>query len=207
TPSPSFIIASADGRFVFAVNELDTYGGAPGGSVTSFAVDKATSKLTQLSVQATKGASPCHLALDRTGRYLAVANYNGGNFALFPVGDDGRLQPATAVFTGEVPAPSAGAKPGKSLGHAVWFSTDNRFLITSDKGLDRMFVYRFDAATGKLTPNDSPAVSFPAGSGPRHFAFHPNGKCAFSIAENAATITSLTWDTQARRPTPTGNVP
>ena len=97
TPSPSFLTASTNGRFVFAVNELQTFGGAASGSVTSFAVDPATAKLTEIAVQPSQGAGPCHLVLDRTGRYLAVANYGGGNFALFPVGADGRLQPATSV--------------------------------------------------------------------------------------------------------------
>jgi 6-phosphogluconolactonase len=206
TPSPSFIIASADGRFVFAVNELEKYEeGAAGGSVTSFAVDKASSKLTQLSVQPTKGASPCHLALDRTGRYLAVANYSGGNYSVFPVGQDGKLQPAVSVVHGEASAADS-SRPVKPLGHAVWFTTDNKFLIASDKGLDQILVYRFDASTGKLTPGQPPAVSLPAGSGPRHFAFHPNGRWVFSIAELAGTITTLSWDAKAGTLTPMGSV-
>jgi 6-phosphogluconolactonase len=90
TPGPSFLTASANGKFVYAVNELQQFGGAPGGSVTAFAVDPGTAKLTQLNVQATRGGSPCHLVLDKTGRYLAVANYSGGNYALFPVNSDGR---------------------------------------------------------------------------------------------------------------------
>ncbi len=85
TPSPSFLIASADARFVFAVNELQSFKGDPSGSVTSFAVDPKSAKLAELSVQSSKGSGPCHLALDRTGRYLAVANYSGGNYALLPV--------------------------------------------------------------------------------------------------------------------------
>src|SRR5262245_50799541 len=85
TPNPSFLSASPDGKFLFAVNELSTFRGAPGGSVSSFAIDQATGKLAEISVQPTQGGGPCHLALDRTGRYLAVANYGGGNFALFPV--------------------------------------------------------------------------------------------------------------------------
>jgi 6-phosphogluconolactonase len=193
TPSPSFIIASEDGRFVFAVNELQKYAGTASGSVTSFAVDKATSKLTQLSVQATQGASPCHLALDRTGRYLAVANYSGGNFALFPVGKDGRLQPAATVFAGDAPEAS-GPKPPARLGHAVFFTSDNKFLIAADKGADRILVYHFDQATGKLTPAKPPFAALPAGSGPRHFVFHPNGRWVFAITEQGATINTLAWD-------------
>ena len=205
TPSPSFIIASADGRFVFAVNELDKYEGAAGGSVTSFAVDKATSKLTQLSVQATKGASPCHLALDRTGRYLAVANYSGGNYSLLPVGSDGKLGPAVSVVQGDAPAADT-SRPVKRNGHAVWFSADNKFLMASDLGLDRILVFQFDASTGKLTPNQPPGVSLPPGSGPRHFAVHPNGRWVFSITEKAGTIATLSWDAKAGTLKPMGTV-
>ena len=145
------------------------------GSVTSFAVDPATAKLTELSVQPSRGAGPCHLVLDRTGRYLAVANYSGGNFALFPVGSDGRLQPATHVVDGKETAPAT-AKP---LGHAVGFDASNRFLVTADKGLDRMLVYRFERQQRAVSlPINRPPPSLPPGSGPRHFAFHPNRRVA-----------------------------
>jgi 6-phosphogluconolactonase len=202
TPSPSFLTSSADGRFVFAVNELQTFGGAAGGSVTSFAVDPATAKLTEISVQPSRGAGPCHLALDRTGRYLAVANYGGGNYSLFPVGADGRLQPAASVVAGE------GAEAGaKALGHAVGFDAGNRFLVTADKGLNKMLVYRFDVSTGALTPNQPPAAGLPTGSGPRHFSFHPNGRWLFTISEQAATITSFLWDQKSGTLTASGSVP
>jgi 6-phosphogluconolactonase len=202
TPSPSFLTSSANGRFVFAVNELQTFGGAAGGSVTSFAVDPASAKLTEISVQPSRGAGPCHLALDRTGRYLAVANYGGGNYSLFPVGADGRLQPAASVVAGE--GSEAGAK---ALGHAVGFDAGNRFLVTADKGLNKMLVYRFDVSTGALTPNQPPAAGLPTGSGPRHFAFHPNGRWLFTISEQAATITSFLWDQKSGTLTASGSVP
>jgi len=203
TPSPSFLTSSTNGRFVFAVNELQSFGGAASGSVTSFTVDPATAKLTEISVQPSKGAGPCHLVLDRTGRYLAVANYGGGNFALFPVGADGRLQPATSVVAGDVSEPS----PSKPLGHAVGFDFGNTFLITADKGLDRMLVYRFDASGGALIPHRPPSATLPAGSGPRHFAFHPNGTWLFTINEQAATITTFLWDQKSGTLTASGSVP
>jgi 6-phosphogluconolactonase len=203
TPSPSFLTASTDGRFVFAVNELQRFGGEATGSVTSFATDAATAKLTEISVQPSAGAGPCHLALDRTGRYLAVANYSGGNYALLPVGADGRLQRATAVVDGR----STASPTAKPLGHAVGFDRANRFLVAADKGLDRVLIYRFDAATGILTPHTPPAARLPQGAGPRHYAFHPNGRWLFTIDELASTITRFAWDAKAGSLTALGNVP
>jgi 6-phosphogluconolactonase len=191
---------------VFAVNELESFRGAASGSVTSFAADPATAKLTEISVQPTRGAGPCHLALDRTGRYLAVANYGGGNFSLFPVTADGRLQPATSVVAGEQ-AELVPSKPAARLGHMVGFDARNRFLLAADKGLDQVLVYRFDPSKGVLTPNRPASASLPPGSGPRHFAFHPNGKWLFAINELASTITTFTWDQAAGKLTPGGSVP
>ena len=203
TPNPSFLTSSANGRYVFAVNELQSFNGEAGGSVTSFAVDPATSKLEQISVQPTRGAGPCHLTLDRTRRYLAVANYGGGNYALLPVGVDAQLQPPTNVVSGNR-GDDAAAKP---LGHMVAFDADNRFLVTADKGLNRMLVFRFDALMGGLTPNEPASTPLPSGSGPRHFAFHPSGRWLFTINEQAATITTFAWDAKVGSLKPTSSVP
>jgi 6-phosphogluconolactonase len=193
TPNPSFLTASADGRFLFAVNEGSSYGGERSGSVTSFAVDRATGKLTQLSVQASKGTDPCHLVLDRTGRFLAVANYSSGSFAVFPVAADGRLGAAVTVIQREGRGPNSPRQDGPHA-HQVSFSTDNRFMIGVDLGTDTLAVYRFDAATGALTPNDPAGLVVTPGIGPRHIAFHPDGKRAFVISELGSTIESLAWD-------------
>lgn len=198
TQSPSFLTASASGRFVFAVNEFGNYGGEKSGSVTSFVVDAATSKLTQVSVQATRGADPCHLALDRTGRYLAVANYSGGNFALFPVDAAGRLGPAKTVVAGEGSGPVQSRQQGPHA-HMVAFDATNKFLIGADLGIDRLLVYRFDATAGTLAPNDPVGAVMPPGAGPRHFAFHPNGRDVFAINELSSTITRLSWDAATGR--------
>jgi 6-phosphogluconolactonase len=193
TPNPSFLVTSADGRFLFAVNELKTYQGDASGSVTSFAIDRATGKLTQLSVQASKGTDPCHLALDRTGRFLAVANYSSGTFAVLPVGADGTLGPAVQVITDQGKGPNAARQEGPHA-HQVIFSRDNRYLIAVDLGIDRVDVFRFNASTGALTPNTPPGVNVAPGAGPRHVAFHPDGRRAFVITEMGSTITSLSWN-------------
>ena len=203
TPNPSFLTASANGRFVYAVNELQTFDGAPGGSVTAFSVERGTSKLTPLNVQATRGGGPCHLVLDKTGRFLAVANYGGGNYSLFPVGSDGRLAAAVSVFAGQ-PAEAGAAK---ALGHMVGFDAGNKYLITADKGLNQMVVFAFDAKSGKVALHSTPPVMLPPSSGPRHYAFHPSGKWLFTINEQAATVTTFAWEPKTGALTARSSVP
>jgi 6-phosphogluconolactonase len=196
TPSPSFLEASADGRYIFAVNETSAFDADKSGSVSSFAIDRATLKLTPINTVSSRGGSPCHLMLDRTGKFLAVANYGGGSFAILPVGADGRLGAATAVLTHTGSGPNK-QRQEKPHAHMVLFDPANKFLYGADLGLDVVHVYRFNAASGAATPNDPPSGSVAAGAGPRHIAFHPNGRFAYVIDELASTITTFDWDASA----------
>ncbi len=193
TPNPSFLAASADGRHLFAVNETSSFDADKSGSVTSFAIDRATLKLAPINVVSSRGADPCHLMLDGTGRFLAVANYTGGSFAILPVGPDGRLAAATAVLTHAGSGPNR-QRQEKPHAHMVLFDPGNHFLLGADLGLDRVHVYRFAAANGAATPNEPPSAAVAPGAGPRHLALHPNGRFAYVIDELASTITSFTWD-------------
>jgi 6-phosphogluconolactonase len=205
TPSPSFLTRSSDGRFVFAVNEISSFGGERSGSVTSFAVDRATSKLTAINTESTRGAAPCHLMLDRTGRFLAVANYSSGSFAILPVGADGRLAPVSSLVANEGSGPNRQRQEGAHA-HMVRFDPENRFLYGADLGLDRVFVYHFDPSSGKPVANNPPSASVAPGAGPRHVAFHPNGHFAYVINELASTITAFGWNPAAGTLTPMGTV-
>ena len=204
TVNPSYLTASKDGRFLFATNELQMKDGEPAGFVTSYLINKATGMLTPLSSQLSKGAGPCQLALDQTGRYLAVANYNGGTFALFPVGTDGKLAPLSQLVAGE-PTNGADGAPLPHLAHMVQFDATNKYLIADDKGLNKLVVFKFDASKGTLTPNDPPSVSIPqAKSGPRHFVLDPKERFLYSLGEQAAAVTSFAWDAKRGTLTPTG---
>lgn len=193
TPSPSFLESSADGRFLYAVNEIGTFEGERSGSVTAFSVNAATAKLTALNVVSSRGDSPCHLMLDRTGRFLAVANYGGGTFAILPVGADGRLGPAPAVLSHTGSGPNRQRQTAPHA-HMVLFSADNRFLYGADLGVDRVHVYGFNAATGAATPANPPSAAVAAGAGPRHLVLHPNGRFAFVLNELASTIATFARD-------------
>jgi 6-phosphogluconolactonase len=193
TRNPSFLAASPDGRVLYAVNEVGDFNGAKAGSITSYTVDAKSGTLTPLGVESTGGADPCHLQCDRTGKVVAAANYSGGNFAVLPIGPGGKPAASTALLGGTGSGPDQQRQQGPHA-HQVVFDPSNRFLLEADLGLDKILVYRFDAASGKVTPNDPPSVSLVPGSGPRHLAFHPNGKFVFTINEMASTLTTLAWD-------------
>ena len=189
SPNPSFLIADASNRFLYAVNE----GGRTGSMVSAFSIDRKTGKLTLLNQVSSAGQGPCHLALDKTGKWLAVANYGNGTMGIFPIQADGKVGEASTVETHQ----GTSANPQRQRGphaHEVVFSPDNRFLLLADLGLDKIFIYRFDAASGKITANEPAFGKVAPGAGVRHFAFHPNGKVLYAIDEINSTITVFHWD-------------
>ena len=193
TPSPSYLVVDPKARFLYAVNEVDAFQGEKAGSVTAFAVDAATGRLSRLSDASTKGTGPCHLSLDRTGRHLLVANYGGGSVAVLPVREDGSVGPAVSF----VQHTGHGAdKERQEAPHAHDAAVDpgNRFAIVADLGLDKLLVYGFDPGTGALTPAPTAFVSSKPAAGPRHFDFHPNGRFVFSLNEMSLTLSSYLYD-------------
>jgi 6-phosphogluconolactonase len=199
--SPSFLAIHPNHRFLYAVNEVDNFGGANSGAVSAFTIDPKNGHLTLLNQQSSRGAGPCHLSVDHQGKDVLVANYGSGSVAVLPIQLDGRLAPATAFDQHE----GKGTNPQRQEGpHAHSFNVDaaNRFAFAADLGLDKILIYRFDAARGTLTPNDPPAAAVDPGSGPRHFAFHPNGRYAYIINEMASTVTALAYDAQKGTLTP-----
>jgi 6-phosphogluconolactonase len=189
TLNPSFLAVSPDRKFLYAVNE----GGRGGNTVSAFAMDRITGKLTPLNAVSSAGEGPCHLAVDATGRWLVVANYSNGTMALIPVHADGTLGEAKQVEKHEGESVNPQRQRGPHA-HCVVFSPDNRFLLLADLGLDRIFIYRFDAAAGTLAPNDPPAAQMTPGAGVRHLAFHPNGRVLYSINEMGNTVTAFHYD-------------
>lgn len=193
TSNPSYLAADPTGRFLYAVNELQDYKGAKSGAVTAFAIDHKSGKLTKLNEVASRGEDPCYISLDKTGKYVLVANYTSGNIAVFPVQKNGSLGEATAFIQHHGTGPNKERQEGPHA-HFIKTTADNRFAIVSDLGLDKIFVYRFDAAKGSLTPNDPPYADVPPGNGPRHVTFAPNNKYAYSVNELKSTVTAFTFD-------------
>ena len=191
--NPSFVAVHPSGRFLYAVNELGNYKGPNSGGVSAFSVDQATGKLTFLNEMATRGADPCYITVDKTGKYVLVANYTGGSVAVFPVQADGKLGEATAFVqhTGKGTIPDRQEGPHA---HSIDLSPDNRFAFVDDLGLDELLIYKFDASKGTLTPNDPPFTKIDAGSGPRHFVLRPDGKFAYVVSEMGHTVTAFSSD-------------
>ena len=192
TPSPSFLALHPNGKVLYAVNETHD-GPGNSGAVTAFAIDPASGRLTKINEQPSRGADPCHLAVDATGQYLVVANYTGGNFVVFPLAEDGRLAAASSILANRGSGPNHERQDGPHA-HDVVFDVANRYLIAVDLGLDQLFVYRFDPAVGSFLFGDPASARVPPGAGPRHFAFHPDGRHAYSINELDSTVTALEWD-------------
>lgn len=187
TPNPSFLASDRAGRFLYAVNEVGA------GTVTGFAIDRATGKLTMLNTVSTKGDGPCHLMVDNTGKMLVAANYGSGSVAAFPIAADGKLGEASSFDQHTGKGPNAERQEGPHA-HCSVISPNNRFAFVADLGLDKIFSYRIDPASGKMTPNNPPTTSVAAGAGPRHFAIHPNHRWAYAINEMANTITAFRYD-------------
>jgi 6-phosphogluconolactonase len=184
--NPSFLAASADGRFLYAVNEVDAVDGKPGGAVTAYAVDKAGGTLKALGSQSTVGGGPAHVSV--AGRMVFAANYGGGSIAAYPTQDDGSLKPASTF----VQHTGSGTNPDRQKGphaHAATPDPSGRFLYVPDLGLDQVLIYRIDATAGTIAAATPPFASVhPGGAGPRHIAIARNGRHAYVITEMLCTI-------------------
>jgi 6-phosphogluconolactonase len=190
--NPSFLAIHPNRKFLYAVGE-SADGGAWGGSVSAFSLDRATGKLTFLNSASSGGKGPCHLVVDKTGRNLVVANYGSGASAVVPIKADGRLGEPSSTIQHSGSSVDRARQQGPHA-HSANLSPDNRFAFVADLGLDKVLVYKFDAAKGVITPNAPPFATVAPGSGPRHFAFHPSGKFAYVINEMGSTMTAFAYD-------------
>jgi len=188
--SPSFLAMHPTGRYLYAANEHPSGPANAPGKISAFAVDG--NKLKLINMVSSRGAGPCHVAVDRTGHWLFTANYAGGSIAAFPIQANGALGEASSFFQHTLT--SVEPRQKEPHAHMVVLSPDNRFLLVADLGGDRVFVYRFDERSGKLTLNDPPGGILPPGSGPRHIAFSRDGKLLYVLSELKDNVTTFRWD-------------
>jgi len=198
TTDPSFLALHPNGRWLLAVNELETLDGRSTGAVSSFSIDEGTGRLTFLNRQYSEGASPCHVVITRDGRHALVANYHGGSIAVLPIARDGTVWPATSVVRHQGRGPHPDRQEGPHA-HSIHLDPAERFALAVDLGLDKIVVYRFDKEAGTLAPHDPPHAALDPGSGPRHLTFHPTGKWLYVDNELANTVIVFDYDADAGR--------
>src|SRR5713226_7621745 len=206
TPDPSWVAVHPSGKYVYAANEA-----GKASTVSAFAVDARSGKLTLLNQIPSLGEDPCYLSFDKTGKYVFVANYTSGTVAVFPILADGRLGEHTALEKDQ--GATGPNKERQEAPHAHWIETTahNHLVYVADLGLDRVLIYKFDATTGSLTPGgpqplkatpdkEAPLDPFSAtlnpGAGPRHVAFCPDGKYMYVLGELQSTVTVFAIDAQ-----------
>lgn len=193
--SPSFLAIHPNRKFLYAVNEIGDFQGKKTGAVSSFALDAMTGQLRLLNQQSSGGAHPCHLVVDREGKNVLVANYTGGSVASLPIDPDGRLREASSFIQHKGSSVNPNRQEGPHA-HSINLDAGNRFACAADLGLDQVLVYRYDPAKGTLTLNATGTGTVAPGAGPRHFAFHPNGKYAYVINEMNSTVTAFNYNAE-----------
>jgi 6-phosphogluconolactonase (cycloisomerase 2 family) len=196
--SPTWITLSADHKFLYAVNEIASYGAEKSGSITAYAVDQASGALKQLNVVDSGGSIPCYVSIHPSGKFLLVANYTGGSYSVTRIKPDGSLGETTDVVkpsgpmsvyqAADRPPGMAGSKePHGSRGHMILPDPSGQYVVGADAGRDQIFVWKLDTNTGKLQ-QVSVTKSLP-GAAPRHFAFSPDGKTLYQQQEQDSRLT------------------
>lgn len=184
--NPSFQAISPDHRFLYSVTEMN------GGAVSAFSIDKNSGNLTLLNTQSAGGNGPCHVDVDKTGKWVLVGNYGGGSLSILPVQTDGSLGIATQTIQHEGNSINT-KRQEKPHVHSINIAPNNRDIFVPDLGTDKIMTYTLDKKSGQLSAGNPPFWSATPGAGPRHFTFHPNGKWAYVIQELDATITGFDY--------------
>lgn len=172
-----------NGHFLYAVTRHDDRAG----DLHVFRIDKSTGHLVEMNSTPSGVKGACYISIDGTGTWIAVAACEGGAIAIRRINADGSL--------GDQSAASRHSGPGAQVG-SVYFSPDNKFLLSPDPGLDEVFVDRFDSAKGTLAPNDPPFTKMDAGSTPNRLAIDPNQKFVYVFSAGAGELTALNWDAE-----------
>ncbi|HLK18628.1 MAG TPA: lactonase family protein [Bryobacteraceae bacterium] len=203
--NPSCLAINRAGTRLYSANETQSYEGANSGSVSAYEIEHPSGRLKLINTVSSEGAGPCYLSLHQSGKWAFIANYHGGTSAVLPIGANGALGAASDVKHHEGtlgPTQPTSAPRGsfawsghdRTHSHMILPDPSGRFVLAADLGLDRILIWKFDAEAGKLIPNDPPSVSVAPGDGPRHFAFHPNGRVLYSLQEEGSTLVTFDYD-------------
>lgn len=194
--SPTFIALHPTGKFLYSVNRGATDEMKSSGSVSSFSIDQITGKLTSLNSRPAYGSGPCHISIDNTGKWAIVSNYAEGNFVVLSVFDDGLLG-SSSDSRKHIGSGYNKERQEKSHVHSAILSPDNKFIIVSDLGTDKIHSYALNTADGRITTAQKPYVEVKPGAGPRHLTFHPGGKFAYSAEELTSTVGVFSYNAES----------
>jgi 6-phosphogluconolactonase len=186
---PTWLAEHPSHKYLYAASDL---GNDVDGTIFSYKIDARTGSLTFMNKVSADGGGPTHLAVDETGKMLLAADFGSGRVVAFRLNTDGTIgqQTARMQHTGKSINPRRQLSPHA---HGVFIAADSRHVIVPDLGVDKVFSYRLDVQHGTLAPNEPPFVDMPAGYGPRHFAFHPNGQFAYLINEMESAVTAFAY--------------
>jgi 6-phosphogluconolactonase len=200
--NPTYLSVHEGNRCVYANSEVF---GWNEGTVSAYRLDPTTGNLSYLNKQPALGSILAHNSLDRSGRFVLVANYSvyaepadslpDQAVVVMPIRQDGALAPPISSHSHSGSGPNADRQE-RSHAHCVFASPDNRHVLVADLGIDKLVVYRFDAATGALSPVPT-SFSMKSGAGPRHFVFHPSSRFVYAINELDSTIAALAFDAES----------
>lgn len=192
--NPSFF-AIPGRRFLYAVSETSSEDRTGGGYVCALRFDERVSKIDFLNKQSSEGGNPCHLTVDRGGKYVLVSNYSSGSLAVLPIQNDGSLGSPTQVVqhfgSGTDPIRQKLPHP-----HSVVFDERGSHAFVPDLGMDKIVLYEYDRLLGKLNAMASQSVGVAPGAGPRHMDFHPSGRSAYVVNELDSTVAAFRFDSR-----------
>ncbi len=194
--NPSFLTISPDHRYLYAISEDPLSIGPPvdhSSYVSAYAIDSATGTLRFLNSVPASGTSTCYISIDKTGRYVMLANFGSGSVSVIHVKDDGSLG-ELASFIQDVGHSVDSSIQTEPHTHWIGVSPDNRYVIVSDLGLDQVLIFHFDEKTGMLSPPGPPSATVYPGGGPRHFTFDPSGKFGYQLSEMSGNVDVFAWD-------------
>lgn len=191
--SPSFLAVHPSGKFLYSVNRGAVEEMKSSGSVSAFSIDPKTGKLKLLNQRPSYGSDPCHISIDKTGKWAIVSNYSEGNFVVLSIFDDGLLG-SSSDSRKHIGGSVTAGRQDKAHVHSAITSPDNRFILVSDLGTDKIYSYEFNAAQGRISPAQKPHTEVKAGCGPRHLKFHPSGRFAYSAEELTSTVGVFSYD-------------
>ena len=190
--NPSYLAIDKKNRYLYSVMETDHFNGTPSGAVAAFAIHRQTGNLTPLNFESTKGQVPCHITTDSFNRFLFAANYRDGNVSAFPLNADGSLGPVSTIIQHQGSGPNK-ERQERAHAHFVSLTPEENYLCAVDLGIDKIMVYQFDPAAGSLTLDEKRSAAIRPGSGPRHLAFHPNGKFVYLVNELSSDVVFLKY--------------